>query len=173
MEKFCFWNFDLVPPHSVSAGPHTRSRSCVDTGEIWLSLLSVIVYTNQVLCINNAEIGDWELFSRVLYFELQAASHISTHTNTMFLCYFLLRKEPHSCKCKDSVHRDLCRSSQNSMRSPFFRCSLYIHDHLVDKDALLPTSSDRRPPLPRLSPRATHQTVRRCCSFSTAAVFIS
>lgn len=46
------------------------------------------------------------------------------HKHTVGICSFanfLLRREPHRCMCKDSVHRNLCRSSQNSMTFHFCR----------------------------------------------------
>lgn len=99
----------------------------------------------------DSEIGDWDLLRPVLYLK-QAACHMSTHCS---FANFLLRKEPHSCKCKEPVHRDLCRSSQNSMHRSSFPFRLY--SHLLDKDALTANPVLSQATALCLLPRATQK----------------
>jgi len=95
-------------------------------GAIVIFFLIVLVDSNQSLHVERrlrSAAGSY--VCPALHFELGSfthSTHTHTHTRTHYVSFanFLLRREPHSCKCKDPVHRDLCRSSQNSMHCHFF-----------------------------------------------------
>lgn len=121
------------------------------TGEMWVSFLSVTVYTLTSYCaLNNAEIVDWELWCPVLCFELGSFTHKHTHRHYVPLLTSCSGKNLIAVSVKILYIETFVEVAKTACILTFC-CSFNIYGH---KDVLLPTSSYRRPQHPRLLPQA-------------------
>lgn len=103
--------------------------------------------------LNNAESGDWELLCPALSYELGSFTHKHTHKHYVPLLTSCSGKNLIAVSVKILYIETFVEVAKTACILTFC-CSFYIYSHLVDKDALLPTSSYRGPQHPRLLPQA-------------------
>lgn len=102
-------------------------------------LYYLVVYTNQLLCVNRCWGGDWELSSPVLYFELGSFTHKHTHEHDVPLLTSCSGKNLIAVNVKILYIETFVEVAKTACIFTFC-CSFYILQP-PDDDELLPTSS--------------------------------